>query len=165
MSEGADLYARDILLWSEEQADLLRRLARGEQVNGMDWDHVIEEIEDVARSELYSVQSYLRQALLRLLKEATRPHSSARQHWRGEITNFLIEAEARFSPSMARVLDLQKQYERALKQLRHDVPQGQKPPALPPKAPFTLEALLNADIWALEEQLSQAQLHTNRHVV
>jgi hypothetical protein len=28
-----DLYDRDVLAWSEHQADLLRRLARGEQVN------------------------------------------------------------------------------------------------------------------------------------
>jgi hypothetical protein len=29
-----DLYDRDVLAWSEYQADLLRRLARGERVNG-----------------------------------------------------------------------------------------------------------------------------------
>jgi hypothetical protein len=42
-----DLYHHDVLAWSQHQADLLRRLARGERVNGVDWDHVAEEIEDV----------------------------------------------------------------------------------------------------------------------
>ena len=45
MSDGADLYEHDILLWSEQQAELLRRLARGERVNGVDWAHVVEEID------------------------------------------------------------------------------------------------------------------------
>ena len=42
-----DLYDRDVLAWSEHQADRLRRLARGERVNDLDWEHVVEEIEDV----------------------------------------------------------------------------------------------------------------------
>jgi hypothetical protein len=31
-----DLYQRDILTWSEHQAGLLRRFARGERVNDLD---------------------------------------------------------------------------------------------------------------------------------
>jgi len=42
------LYERDILIWSEHQADLLCRLARGERVNNVDWTHIVDEIEDVA---------------------------------------------------------------------------------------------------------------------
>jgi hypothetical protein len=47
-----DLYDRDALAWSEHQAGLLRRVARGERVNEVDWEHVIEEIEDAGLSEL-----------------------------------------------------------------------------------------------------------------
>ena len=39
-----DLYGRDVLACSEQQADLLRRLAREEQVSGVGWEHVIDEI-------------------------------------------------------------------------------------------------------------------------
>ena len=46
----SDLYERDILSWSEHQADLLRRLARGERVNDVDWEHVVEEIEEHGNS-------------------------------------------------------------------------------------------------------------------
>ena len=53
------LYDRDILSWSEHQADLLRRIARGERVNDVDWEHVVEEIEDVGLSELHAVESHL----------------------------------------------------------------------------------------------------------
>jgi hypothetical protein len=33
MSKDSDLYGEDILLWSERQGDLLRRLAAGESVS------------------------------------------------------------------------------------------------------------------------------------
>jgi Domain of unknown function DUF29 len=57
----SDLYDTDILLWSERQADLLRRHAAGERVNdaSIDWPNIVEEIEDVGRSELNSVESLL----------------------------------------------------------------------------------------------------------
>ena len=64
-----DLYHRDALAWSAEQADLLRRVARGEAVNGIDWGNVVEEIEDVGRSEFGAVRSYLTQVLLHQLFE------------------------------------------------------------------------------------------------
>jgi hypothetical protein len=48
----SDLYD-DVLLWSERQAALLRRMAAGERVNDqVDWENVAEEIEDVGRSSL-----------------------------------------------------------------------------------------------------------------
>jgi hypothetical protein len=52
-----DLYDRDALAWSERQAALLRRVARGEPVNDVDWDHVVEEIEDVGLSRLNAIAS------------------------------------------------------------------------------------------------------------
>ena len=70
------------------QADLLRRVARGERVNEVDWEHVIEEIEDVGLSELNAVQSYLRLMLVHLLKVHCWPESPSVGHWRGEIVSF-----------------------------------------------------------------------------
>jgi hypothetical protein len=75
-----DLYDRDILNWSQHQADLLRRVARGERVNGVDWAHVVEEIEDVGLSELHSVQSFLNLILVHLLKIHGWPDNQARVH-------------------------------------------------------------------------------------
>lgn len=62
------LYERDILSWSEHQADRLRRLARGERVDDVDWTHVVEEIEDVGLSELHAVESALDRLLVHLLQ-------------------------------------------------------------------------------------------------
>ena len=52
------LYGDDIVLWSKRQAELLRRMAAGERVDDqIDWPNVIEEIEDVGRSELRAVRA------------------------------------------------------------------------------------------------------------
>jgi hypothetical protein len=66
----SDLYDDDILLWSANQAALLRRRAAGELVNDaeIDWTNVAEEIEDVGRSQLNAVESRLAQALRHMLK-------------------------------------------------------------------------------------------------
>ena len=54
----SDLYDADILLWSEHQAALLKRLAAGERLNERpDWANIIEEMESVGRSQLSTVKS------------------------------------------------------------------------------------------------------------
>jgi hypothetical protein len=61
----SDLYDDDILLWSEHEAALLRRLASGEHVNDrdLDWPNISEEIEAVGRSELRACGALLVQAV------------------------------------------------------------------------------------------------------
>jgi len=85
---ASDLYEHDIATWSEQQAELLRRLARGERVNGVHWENVAEEIESVGRSEVKSVASLLRMALVLGLKLAHWPGHPAADAWRAEIGNF-----------------------------------------------------------------------------
>ena len=63
-----DLHETDILIWSEHQADLLRRVANGERANGVDWPHVVEEIADVGISELNAIRGLLAQAIIHLIR-------------------------------------------------------------------------------------------------
>ena len=80
-----DLYDADILLWSTQQAALLRRLAAGERINDqVDWKNVVEEIESVGRNDLRAVQSHLVLALLHDLKAQAWPLSRDVPHWRAE---------------------------------------------------------------------------------
>jgi hypothetical protein len=69
------LYDTDILLWSKQQADLLRRRAAGEAVNNaaLDWPNIIEEIEDAGRNKGNEIGSDLVQALLRMSLYETNP--------------------------------------------------------------------------------------------
>ncbi len=138
-----DLYDRDILVWSRNQADLLRRLARGERVNGVDWAHVVEEIEDVGLSELNAVRSYLRQMLVHLLKIQGWPDNSAIDHWRGEIGAFQADAAQRFAPSMRRRINMASLYAKARTQLSGIRYDGVSPRKWPTECPFTLNELLN----------------------
>jgi hypothetical protein len=148
------LYDRDILSWSEHQADLLRRIARGERVNDVDWEHVVEEIEDVGLSELHAVESYLDLILVHLLKLRGWPDSPSVQHWRMEIGSFQKNASRRFSPSMRQRLDLTKLYSDALEQLEGIEYDGIAPRVWPVLCPFTLDDLLNERRTILEERLN-----------
>jgi hypothetical protein len=139
---AGDLYDTDIVAWSAQQAELLRHAARGERVNGLDWPNLIEEIESVGRSEVHSVESLLRQALVHLLKLGGWPGHDATSHWRGEIVGFLADAERRFAPSMWQAIDLAGVYRSALRQVTLLRIDGTAPRPLPPACPFALDDLL-----------------------
>jgi hypothetical protein len=146
-----DLYDRDILAWSEHQASLLRRVARGERVNEVDWEHVIEEVEDVGLSELHSVESFLELILVHLLKIRTWQDSDALDHWRAELVSFQGNARRRFAPSMTQRIGLADLYRNALKQMAILDRQGRLAD-VPADCPFTIAQLLNEDCGALEQR-------------
>jgi hypothetical protein len=145
-----DLYDRDVLAWSEHQATLLRRAASGERVNDIDWTHVVEEIEDVGRSELNAVHSCLRQILVHLLKLHGWPTLAARRHWRGEIVAFQTDAQLRFAPSMRQRIDVEAIYARCALQVSQLQYGGRQALAAPETCPVSLDELLTASCDALE---------------
>lgn len=139
------LYERDALAWSEQQADLLRRLAAGERLNAaVDWPNVIEEVQDVGLSELRACRGLLRQALVHLLKLHAWPASQAATHWRDETGVFLADAEDRFTPSMRQRIGLDEIYAKALHLSRTATDDTGEPRPLPEVCPFTLDELLAA---------------------
>jgi len=148
-----DLYDRDILAWSQRQAELLRRVAHGERVNDVDWEHVVEEIEDVGLSQLNAAQSYLRLMLVHLLKVQCWPESSSAGHWQGEIVSFQADAAQRFAPSMRQKVDLQRLYRIAREQVAAATYDGRDPLPSPETCPFTLDQLLTEPGQALEALL------------
>ena len=148
-----DLYERDILTWSEHQADLLRRVARGERVNGVDWEHVVEEIEDVGNSQLSAVESFLRLLLAHLLKIHGWPESLTVGHWRSEVVSFQADAVQRYVPSMRQKIDLDRLYRVAREQVAPAHYDGRDPDPLPERCPFTLDQLLTEHWSALAAML------------
>lgn len=100
-------YDTDILTWSEHQAALLHRIARGELVNSaeLDWPNIAEEIDSVGRSELRACEGLLRQALLHMLKAEAWPLSQAAPGRQAEAIRFRQEAADAFSPSMRQRID------------------------------------------------------------
>src|SRR3954452_4990294 len=87
------LYDDDIYAWTQQQAEALRRLARtGRDLpNELDLENVAEEIEDVGKSELSKVESYIQLALVRLLKAASVPQARAYRKWMIEVRVFRAE--------------------------------------------------------------------------
>ena len=150
------LYERDALLWSEEQAGLLRRLAAGERLNGaIDWPNLIEEIEAMGRSELRACESLLSQALLHLLKLQAWPESMAVEHWSGEAEQFLIDAARAFTPSMRPRIDLHRLYRTETFRLRRKRDASGHARTAPSARPYELDDLLTElpDIEALVKRL------------
>ena len=130
-----DLYAEDILTWSEQQAALLRRRS----ANALDWDNLAEEIEDWGRSQLRAVESHLIQALLHDLKAEAWPLSRDVPHWRAEARGHRDDARDAFTPSMAQRIDISALYRRALRRMP-ETSDGVLP--VPEECPVTLEELL-----------------------
>ncbi len=143
---GASLYDTDILAWSEAQAGRLRRLAAGERVNDLDWEHVIEEVEALGRSEMRAVRSLLEQALLHALKIHAYPDHPAVQHWKQELFVFLSEAQDGYQPSMAqRFDDLAALYERARRRIIYDYRETAEPRPMPEMVPLDIRRLMYKD--------------------
>jgi Domain of unknown function DUF29 len=142
----SDLYDEDILLWSEHQAAMLRRLAAGEQVNDrdLDWPNISEEIEAVGRCELRACEALLMQAVVHRLKQACWPASSEVAHWREEEIRFRQEAADAFSPSMRQRVDVARIYRRAMQRLPAMI-DGVPVLPVPDAGPPALDALLAVD--------------------
>jgi hypothetical protein len=131
-----DLYSDDVLLWSEQQAGLLRRLAAGERVNEqIDWQNLIEEVESVGNEQLHAVESLLLQALIHMLKAEAWPESRDAPKWRADALNFRAQAANRFVPSMRQRIRLDRLY----RQARRAVPEtNDGEPGLPLSETYTV---------------------------
>jgi len=109
------LYEEDILIWSEQQAAALRKLvSRRDLPNELDLANVIEEIEDVGRSEFHTVESLSDNIMAHLLLLAADPDAQAVRGWRVEITAWNVTLRRRISPSMRARLDMASVWRNAL---------------------------------------------------
>jgi hypothetical protein len=137
------LYDIDFPTWAEQQADLLASLARGERVNAqVDWPHVIEEVQDLGRSDVQAVENLLALALQHILKVAGWPVSPLVNHWSIEARAFLQAARRRWAPSMAQRIELQVLYTDALDLVEATIIDGASPEAFIGSCPFTFEHLI-----------------------
>jgi hypothetical protein len=138
-------YDSDILTWSERQAALLRRHAASARGNdAIDWPNIVEEIEDVGRSELHSVEALLAQALRHMLKAEAWPLSRDAPSWRADAIDFRQQAQRRFAPSMRQRIDLAHLYRQALRALPETI-DGLPPLPAPDACPVTLDEMLSEE--------------------
>ncbi|MDE0690731.1 MAG: DUF29 domain-containing protein [Gammaproteobacteria bacterium] len=82
MSDPAELYETDFFRWTQEQATLLRQ-APGERINlPIDWRNTADEIEDMGRRDLRSVNTLIGVIYEHLLRLEHSPAADPRRVWR-----------------------------------------------------------------------------------
>ncbi len=97
-------YEKDFVVWTEEQASALKT----RQFTRLDYDNLIEEIEDMGKSEKRSLESYLQRLIEHLLKLQywESEYEYNHRHWKAEINNFRnqIKKIIKRSPSLKNYL-------------------------------------------------------------
>lgn len=138
-------YDSDIVLWSERQADALRR----RDSNRIDWDNVAEEIESVGSEQRHAVESLLINIMQHMLQIAAWPEARPVSHWAHEIVGWRLQVRRRLrrAPKLRADIDnadaLADLYRDAVGVMYREVDLVPMPPSgVPASCPFTLAELL-----------------------
>ncbi len=133
-------YDDDFYAWTQEQAELLRRGPAG--ANRLDIELIAEEIEDLGKSELHTVQSLCEHIIEHLLKLEYSGLEEPASHWRREIVEWRLQLERKQTRSIVMKLDLPSRYRAALRLLRYfesDAPGFMS--TVPAECPYSLEQI------------------------
>ena len=135
------LYEEDFYTWTQQQAELLRRLpAVG---NEIDLEHIAEEIEDLGGSDLRAARSLCQHIIEHLLKLEHSGLDEPADHWRDEIVEWRLQLEQILTRSIEAKLDLPARYRAALRLVRRlGVPGFAS--RLPAECPYTLEQIIGS---------------------
>ena len=112
-SKAAALYDEDFYAWTQQQAKALRTHFKGD--NRIDALHLAEEVEDLGKSELHAVESYIENVIEHLLKLDYSGWVEARDHWRAEVDAFRASIERKITPRIRQQVEteLEVLYDRA----------------------------------------------------
>ena len=142
------LYRRDYYAWALEQARALQE----RRFEALDFEHLAEEVEDLAKSERRELRSGLKQVLVHLLKCQFQSGRRSRS-WEGTLVSQRTEIAALFhdSPSLERELPeiVEQAYSLALrvagKEMRLKRDQWQS--LFPAQCPWSAEQILDEDFY------------------
>lgn len=98
------LYDEDFYAWAMDQAEALRRLADLRPNVGLDFAHLVEEVEDLARAERNAVRGQLRRIIEHCLKLEHSPAAEPRTGWKASIEGARHETADRLTPTIRRDL-------------------------------------------------------------
>jgi Domain of unknown function DUF29 len=146
------LYEEDFYAWTKDQAKALARLKASRPNEAVDWDHLVEEVRDLGKSERDTVRMQLARIIEHALKLQHSPAAEPRANWEDMIDDaravigFKITRTLRrdVTATLPRIYGLARgEAARALE--RHDEPAAAA--ALPETCPWTLAQLLDPDWW------------------
>lgn len=141
-SDQSNLYETDYLAWIEKTAEQLKQ----RDFSSVDWENLIEEIEDMGRSERRSLESNFVVILLHLLKWQYQPDRRSGS-WRGSIT----EHRRRIREALEDSPSLHSHLKKSLSKCHTDAARiasdetGIATQALPIDCPSSLPQILDAD--------------------
>lgn len=144
--DPATLYDEDFYAWAEQQAATLRQLQASHPSLPLDFAHLIEEVEDLARSDLRATRSQLRPLLEHLLKLEHSPAAEPKHQWRRSVRNARNELGDLLTPTLTRALAarLQELYADARANAADELAlhgERQAAAALPDDCPYSLDQL------------------------
>lgn len=97
-----DLYEQDFFAWTQAQAEALR--ARDRNSNAIEWERVAEEIEDMGKSQLHSLESLVVRIIQHLhYLRATRDKNPVRR-WKREIEGWRAQLRRKITPTQSAAL-------------------------------------------------------------
>ncbi len=141
-----DLYEKDFCHWAEKTANILR----SQDWDGLDLEHLIEEVLDLSKSQQRSLQSALRLILSHLLKWKYQSNRRSRS-WEVTITRERLNLEELLqeSPSLRRFLEdaawIDTTYQRSRREAM--VETGLAAESFPVNCPFRLVEILDLDFY------------------
>jgi hypothetical protein len=137
-------YDADFDAWLQAQVAALR----AHQWDALDVEHLVEEVEELRKTERRGVRSQLRLILSHLLKWVYQPDKRT-DSWRSTVANgrILVQEDLEDSPSLARELDTLATW--AYPRARRDAAKETGLPlaTFPEACPWPLVQVLDEDFW------------------
>ena len=133
-------YEEDYYLWTQTMADKLKI----QDYSSVDWENIIEEIEDMGRSQKRAVESLLLRLTEHLLKlQYWYPEIPRnKKHWQSEVVNFRVLLRKRLKESPSLKAKLPEMYDEILADSQRAM---SKLFDLPEQVELTLEQVLDED--------------------
>ena len=128
------LYETDYFLWLENQALAIKN----RDIEGLDWENLLEEIEYLGREQINAVNSLLKQIIIHRLKLDYTSNIYSRHHWKCEINSFIDNLEDKLTNSIRNKITLEKPYNRARRTILEQYNIN-----LPPDCPYSLDELIS----------------------
>jgi hypothetical protein len=146
-----ELYEQDFYVWTQHQAEALRRLAETRPNAELDFPHLIEEVEDLGTGQRDAVRSQVRRIIEHCLKLEYSHAVDPRGGWYDSLIDARPELDDKLSPSLRRDLDdqLPRLWARARAKVDNGLRRFGEPASadvLPVDCPYALDDLL-ADGW------------------
>ena len=133
-------YEEDYYLWTQTMAEKLKI----QDYSSVDWENIIEEIEDMGRSQKRAVESLLLRLTEHLLKLKYWYSEIGRnkKHWQSEVVNFRVLLRKRLKESPSLKAKLPEMYDEVLVDSQRAM---SKLFDLPKQVELTLEQVLDED--------------------